>query len=232
MKTRKRKPMAVYWINLERSKERNQKMLELVKDPAFDGMKKQRVEAYDGGDPKVEKKIRTMIPIIPWTKKVTMKEYACLLSHLKTILLFSKSNYDYALVLEDDASLEYKPYWKTTFKECINGAPHDWEILQFCFFGKTLPRQLYSPKHHYSTTAYVISKKGAKNLMKMYQSNYFNLDPTLHPTADFYLYQALKTYTYKYPFFTFDNKDTTIFNEKELSGRDKSKQTLKKLLMH
>ena len=228
MKTRKNRPMAVYWINLERSKDRHANMTQLLKDPVFDGMKKTRIEAYDGGDPTVEKKMRSMIPM---SEKATVKEYACLLSHLKTILLFSKSNYEYALVLEDDASLEYKPYWRTTFMECIRGAPNDWEILQFCFFGKTLPRQLYSPKQHYSTTAYVISKKGAKNLMKMYRSNFFNLDQTLRPTADAYLYKALKTYVYRYPFFTFENKDTTIFNEKELSGRGKSKQTLKKLLM-
>ena len=40
MKTRKHKPMAVYWINLERSKERRERMIELLKDSAFDGMKK------------------------------------------------------------------------------------------------------------------------------------------------------------------------------------------------
>ena len=40
----------------------------------------------------------------------------------------------------------------------------------------------------------------------------------------------MKRYTYRYPFFTFENKDTTIFNNKGLIGRQKSKKTLKKLI--
>ena len=226
MKTRKRKPMAVYWINLERSKERRNNMIELLKDSAFDGMKKQRIEAYDGKDPEVVKNMRTMIQM---TNKANVKEYACFLSHLKTILLFSKSNYEYALILEDDACLEYKPFWKKTFMECIKEAPSDWEILQLCFFGNKLPTQLYSPKHHYSMTAYIIRKTAAKKLIKQMQP-LFTLDDTLKPASDSYIYKVLKTYVYRYPFFTFENKDSTIFDKKELIGRNKSKQTLKKLL--
>ena len=56
MKTRKSRPMAVYWINLDRSMERRENMLSLLKDTAFDGMAKHRVKAYDGGDPDDEKK--------------------------------------------------------------------------------------------------------------------------------------------------------------------------------
>ena len=220
--------MAIYWINLERSKDRHANMTQLLKDPVFDGMKKTRIEAYDGGDPTTEKKMRTMIDM---TDKATVKEYACLLSHLKTILTFSKSKYEYALVLEDDACLDYKPYWRTTFMECIRGAPKGWEILQLCFFGTGLPKQLYSPKHHFSTTAYIICKAGAKKIMKMYQNHFFILDDTLRPTADEYLYRALKTYVYRYPFFTYSNKDTTIFKKQELNHRGRQKQTLKKMLM-
>jgi GR25 family glycosyltransferase involved in LPS biosynthesis len=226
MKTRKQKPMAVYWINMDRSKERRENMLNVLKDSAFDGMTKHRIEAFDGTNPTTEKKMRTMIDM---TDKATVKEYACLLSHLKTILLFSKSNYEYALILEDDASIEYKPFWKKTFMECIKKAPSDWEIVQLCFFGHKLPTQLYSSKHHYSTTAYIIRKTAAKKLIKQMQP-LFTLDNTLIPVSDVYIYKVLKTYVYRYPFFTFENKDTTIFDKKELIGRNKSKQTLKKLL--
>ena len=70
MKTRKSRPMAVYWIKLDRSTERRENMLALLKDPSFDGMSKHRVKAYDGGDPDDEKKIRSMIPIIPLEENV------------------------------------------------------------------------------------------------------------------------------------------------------------------
>ena len=234
MKTRKSRPMAVYWINLDRSMERRENMLSLLKDAAFDGMAKHRVKAYDGGDPDDEKKIKTMIPIIPLEEKVIMKEYACLLSHLKTILLFSRSDYEYALVLEDDVSLEYKPYWRATFMECMKKAPKDWEIIQLCINESKLPKQLYSSEHHYSCAAYMICKRGAKKLMQIYHSNYFNLDPTIRPTADEYVYKSMKTYVYRYPFFTFANKDTTIFlktESKELTSRGNRKQTLQHSLM-
>lgn len=203
----------MYWINLDRSTERRENMLVLLKDHTFDGMPKHRVKAYDGGDPDDEKKIRSMIQV---DEKMIMKEYACLLSHFKTILLFLKSDYEYALVLEDDVSLEYKPYWRTTLMECMKKAPRDWEIIQLCINNCALPKQLYSSEHHNSTAAYIIRKSGAKKLMKqIYHSNYFNLDPTIYPAADTYLYKAMKTYVYQYPFFTFSNKDTTIFSKKD-----------------
>jgi len=70
MKTRKSRLIEVYWINLERSKDRHANMTQLLKDPVFDGMKKTRIEAYDGGDPTTEKKMRNMIDM---TDKATVK---------------------------------------------------------------------------------------------------------------------------------------------------------------
>jgi GR25 family glycosyltransferase involved in LPS biosynthesis len=148
--------MQIY-INLDRSVERRKQM-----EKKFPNA--QRFKAYDGRDPETIKILQSRFEINP---DYSMLEYACLLSRLKTILLFSKSSYDYALVLEDDASLDYKPYWRTTFMECIQGAPKGWEILQLCFFGTGLPKHLYSPKHHFSTTAYIICKAGAKKIMKI-----------------------------------------------------------------
>ncbi len=227
MKTRKSRPMAVYWINLDRSTERRENMLKVLKDPAFDGMAKHRVQAYDGTKQHEIEKMRKMIDMNH--PEVTIKEYACFLSHLKAILTFSKSNHEYALILEDDVTLEYKPYWKITMQDCIRNAPEDWEILQLCFFGDTLPKQLYSPKHIHSATAYIIRKKAAQQLMKKMQP-LFTVDEKLNPTADIYLYKALKTYVYRYPFFTFENKDSNLFEKKVLVGRKQSKKNLEKLL--
>ena len=219
--------MAVYWINLDRSTERRENMLVLLKDHTFDGMAKHRVKAYDGGDPDDENKMKKIIDMT--YPGVTVKEYACVLSHLKAILTFSKSNHEYALILEDDVTLEYKPYWKITMQDCIRNAPEDWEILQLCFFGDTLPKQLYSPKHRHSTGAYIIRKTASQKLMKEMQP-LFTVDEKLNPTADVYLYKALKTYVYRYPFFTFENKDSFLFEKKVLVGRKHSKQNLEKLL--
>jgi glycosyl transferase family 25 len=227
MKTRKNRGIGVYWINLDRSKERRENMLKVLKDPIFDGMVKHRVKGYDGTKQYDIEKMKKLIDMT--YPSVTVKEYACFLSHLKAILTFSKSNYEYALILEDDVTLDYKPYWKITIQDCIRNAPEDWEILQLCFFGDTLPKELYSPKHRHSAAAYIIRKKAAQQLMKKMQP-LFTLYEKLKPITDYYLFKVLKTYIYRYPFFTFENKDSTLYEKKVLIGRKQSKQNLEKLL--
>ena len=38
----------IYWINLDRSKERRKHMETVLKDPVFDGIKNERIKAIDG----------------------------------------------------------------------------------------------------------------------------------------------------------------------------------------
>ena len=107
MKTRKSRPMAVYWINMDRSTERRENMLKVLKDPVFDGMAKHRVKAVDGK--KMTEQQLSVLGSIN-LKKHTIIEYSCLLSHLKALTQFSKSDFSLALILEDDVCLDYKPY--------------------------------------------------------------------------------------------------------------------------
>ena len=60
-------------------------------------------------------------------------EYACLLSHLEAIREFSSSNHQTALIMEDDATLEFKPYWNKFVREIIARAPYNWEMIQMCY---------------------------------------------------------------------------------------------------
>ena len=203
MKTRKSRPMAVYWINLDRSTERRKNMLTLLKDSTFDGMSKHRVEAVDGTK-MTEEKLRTIFPID--LKKYTIKEYSCLLSHLKALTQFSKSDSSLALILEDDVCLDYKPYWQITIQECIRNAPADWEILQISSnrYKKTDPTSLYSSTVKYTGAySYVVNKKGVLRFLKQ-----FHLDKSHE--ADYVLYDQMKSYTYKYPFFTYTAKDSEL----------------------
>jgi GR25 family glycosyltransferase involved in LPS biosynthesis len=204
MKTRKSRPMAVYWINLDRSTERRENMLKVLKDPVFDGMAKHRVKAYDGGDPTDEKKMRTIIEI---PDKANMKEYACLLSHIKALTQFSKSDSTIAIILEDDVSLDLKPYWQTSIQHCIRNAPSDWELLQISYLPKC-PNKLYTPTRKLSgTLSYAVNKKGAIRFLKQ-----FHLD-NLPNVADYLLYNQMKSYTYQYSFFVATSKDSEIHPE-------------------
>ena len=81
--------------------------------------------------------------------KFTKVEYACTLSHINTIREFSKSNYGVALVMEDDMTLEFKPYWKKSVKQIMDNAPSDWEIIQLCYILQN--NHLNLPKNNYTS---------------------------------------------------------------------------------
>jgi GR25 family glycosyltransferase involved in LPS biosynthesis len=49
----------------------------------------------------------------PYRSKI---EYACLLSHLTTIKTFNESEYEIAMIMEDDVSMDFIKYWK---KVCL-----------------------------------------------------------------------------------------------------------------
>jgi len=211
MKTRKRKPMALYWINMDRSKDRRENMLNILKDPVFDDMQKYRVKAIDGNNI-TKKKLNSTFENINETQ--TIKEYCCLWSHLKALHQFFKSPYSTALILEDDVSLEYKPYWKESLQSCIDHAPPDWEILQLSYMlfpTKTFPTKMYTnaKDHMYNgTAAYIVNKKGVR---KFLMSRMF--DKNIKHVSDEYLYLKMNSYTYKYPYFTYTGKDSNLHTD-------------------
>lgn len=208
MKTRKNKPMEVYWINLNSSKERRENMVEVLKDSIFDGMKKHRVEAIDKNQI-TEKQLQSYFGNVSFSKH-TPAEYCCLMSHLKALSQFSKSSSSLALILEDDVSLDFKPYWQESIKDCIHNAPSDWELLQISYIVyNEFPTKMYTP---YKTNvngaiSYVVNKKGVIRFLKQ-----FHLDEKSH-VADYVLYVQMKTFTYKYPFFVSTLKDSEIHTD-------------------
>lgn len=214
----------IYWINLDRSKERRNHMKKIFDDNIFNNIKKIRVTAEDS---KNSTKIYSMFDIT--NKKITDEEYACLLSHLNTIKEFSETNLENALIFEDDISTEYKKYWEKSIKYVIENAPKDWEILKITRFSHYFPnKNLYKtwklyknknknkkkPKNDWSCSAYIINNKAAKKIISdIYQNNKYKLEENMRHEADVYLYLKLKTYIYKYPYFTIrNNNDSFIQN--------------------
>jgi GR25 family glycosyltransferase involved in LPS biosynthesis len=104
---------AVYYINMDKSVERRRSMEAVLKDKVFDSMKKYRIPGVDGGRNDILPYLHSQIQNIKITKKYNTKVYGCLLSHLHALLEFSKSNYEIALIVEDDLSLDYKKYWQS-----------------------------------------------------------------------------------------------------------------------
>ena len=212
----------IYWINLDRSKDRHDEMMQTFKDDAFENIPKQRIIAYDAKNnpTSVFNKLECETGIQEGHDGL----YGCLLSHLESIKTFSESSYNVALICEDDMNLEYKKYWKKTVKQIMNEAPKDWDIimLSYTIVNNEHPynnwdnvNEDYISQLSSSTVAYLINKNGAT---KFTNSTYnktddkYHLDPTINThSADGYIYLKTKTYAYKYPMFTYkEDSDSTI----------------------
>jgi len=87
----------VYWINLDRARERKINMEKMFTDTIFNNSNIHRIQAVDGKDRDIKTTIKN--DIYQTNTSSNDLEYACLLSHLHTIREFSESNYDIALVL-------------------------------------------------------------------------------------------------------------------------------------
>ena len=200
----------IYWINLDRSEDRRENMENILKNI---NIPNKRINAIDG-------KILSNNYIYDRLKGInrmrTKIEYACLLSHLDTIKIFSNSPYVNALILEDDISLEYTKYWNKSLCDIIKNAPTDWEIIMLNYISTEKIIKLYTPNIDgkiSSCQAYIINKKAAQKLINkiLLFNNKYTLNKNFTHTADDYIYSSLKTYFYKYPYFTYSiENDSTI----------------------
>lgn len=216
----------IYWINLDRSTDRRTKMINLLKNI---NIPNQRITAIDGSKVSDDYIVSHFINDDYKASKI---EYACLLSHLKTIETFSLSNHNTALIFEDDVCLDYFKYWNLTICEIINNAPIDWDIIMLNYISNNTVPNLYTlnKKGEYSSClAYLINKKAALKLMKKIKvDNKFKLPNEYWHTADNFTYSLLNTYVYKYSYFTYhDNNDSNIHNW-HLDYHTKSKQLITK----
>ena len=218
----------IYWINLERSKDRKITMEEMFQDPIFFGKPIERIEAIDGKIHEIYDQLDIEI------KKNSKLEYACLLSHLKAIKTFADSTYETALILEDDMTLEFKKFWKRNLRTIIENAPSNWEIIQLCYITSgTLVSDFTLnnyEKNRYggiaSMAAYIINNKAAKQFInKTYDpvTEKYKLENYHTHEADHYLYKCLRTYTYKYPYFIYPTENTSTLHPEDLSSHIRSK---------
>ena len=110
---------AIYWINLDRATDRHDSMIKLLSDESFDNIAKFRITAVDGKNPDIVND--KFYDMSNKSDSPTDYEYACLFSHLDSIRKFSESEYNLGLILEDDVTLEFKPYWKETIRDIQGG---------------------------------------------------------------------------------------------------------------
>lgn len=229
----------LYWLNLDRSPDRRIHMENVLKDPIFDTMQKTRIMAIDGKTDDLEKYMKIDKP------RMLSTEYGCTLSHLEAIRQFAQSStlsddsLSWALILEDDICLDFKPYWEKTLTEIIKEAPQDWEIIQLSYIiTEYEPKELYehhTPKKNLcSTAAYIISNKAAKRIiLEIYKNGKFHLPNNINHQADIFLFFYFKTYTYKYCPFIYRTVNDSLIHPDHVEYHTKNKEKIEKMLkMH
>jgi mannosyltransferase OCH1-like enzyme len=216
----------IYYINLDRSTDRKKYMEDQFK--YYNITNYNRISAIDGK--KIQNTSKGFIDNIKYVNnynKLTAYEIACTLSHLKTINLIDNNNNDYALILEDDCSLDLITFWKDNLLNLINkNIPKDWEIVQlFSFNCYDLSNNIYYTKHVIgnectSTLAYIINKLAIKKIMNYIYPDFTlgkyinnNLFPKIG-AADNFIYDLVNTYNINIPLF-YPNiiLDSTIHTE-------------------
>ena len=216
----------IYWINLDRSKDRYSKMMKILDKVSIKNI---RINAIDGkleSDNIIYDKINNAIQ-----QYRTKIEYACLLSHLEAIKSFSESEYNTALILEDDTSLDFVKYWDKSIEDIINNAPKNWDIIMLNYNSDNSVKltDLYTLNNGdiWCAGAYIINKSSAiKFIRTIYKNDKYILDISKKHTADNYLFTSLITYTYKYPYFTYPDDNNSTIHSQNLQGHMASKKRI------
>ena len=210
----------IYWINLDRATNRKIHMETIFKDNVFNNLRIERIEAFDGKNEDM-KKYYSIYNNFNNNIHLNNKDYACLISHLNTIRLFSETTHKIALILEDDITLEYKEYWKEPVKNIIDSAPPNWEIIQLCLTLNIPDDYLNNNDNYilnkneklYCLAGYIINNKSAKKIKKFYKNKKFILNDKINHGADIYIFNIFKTYAYKNPYFSYLTKESTLHDD-------------------
>lgn len=201
--------MKHYWINLDKSVERQQYMINQFEKNNIEHFRVPAISPNEFDDKLVQKR-----PLTCKYPGCTTCEYefACLCSHIKAIQEGLKSGDDYFVIMEDDIYLPFV----IDYKSLINDLPPDTEILQMLILYGNTVISLYN---HYvstgqkfiswkyllpSTGIYIISKLGAQKIVdQFYNKDLEKYDFSSSPyqiVADVLLYETAKTYATTLPY--------------------------------
>ena len=173
--------MKTYVINLDRRKDRWD-MFQKQKEPKC--LMYERFAAVDGSRLEKTEQLQRIFDGNDYNMREGM--VGCAMSHIKLYIELVNSKYDSYCILEDD--LDFVPDFKNKFLEVYKSLPEGWDM---CYLGHHLWKQYRSDDMYdknkmpevekwntvkslkYSmggTGGYIISKKGAKNLLEYINS--------------------------------------------------------------
>jgi hypothetical protein len=201
----------ILWINLDRSKDRYDYILNLFKNNNIKNHT--RISAVDGNHISTEE----------INHQVGKYVYATLKSHLKAIKYYVDNRNtigDMCMIVEDDISFDYTKYWNKSFSEYFKDFPNDWEIIKLFNNYETVGHILKEIKisnlkdhKNYGANCYIIKYESAIKILNEYNNSYKSKYPHYF-VSDRGMIHICNTYSL--PLFTFrDDNDSNIIQSKQ-----------------
>ncbi|MFL2626671.1 MAG: glycosyltransferase family 25 protein [Flavobacteriaceae bacterium] len=210
----KKSNIPVLYINLKRSKKRNEVISNDLKSKFNFIYRIDAVDARDfiDGENFYKKNIKSISYDFNDFFGSQKTGLAVTLSHLIAIKKISDMNFDYSLVLEDDANLEYFFHWGINLKEIVEKAPKNFDIIKLhsrknlqnlkLLNNNKLFRKIHQPVvEEVSSMALLWSKKGIKKTMSYMKNDEFKFTrrDSNKLVCDYLLYNINETYDFTQP---------------------------------
>jgi hypothetical protein len=185
----------IYYLNLDGQPERRQFMEDQFKYWEIENYT--RISAYDGRDDDLSDIIKGTYP-----PQVSSGEIGCITSHLKAIKhWYDTSDSPYAVIMEDDCSLDLVRYWNFSWSDFYSKIPYDWDVVQIAIIctGDIHVRLHKRFVNDFSTACYLINRHHAEKLIKHHVKGVdkYRLDNGMRPrpVADDLIYNSGNTYS-------------------------------------
>jgi len=184
----------IYYINLDGEPERRIYMEAQLKYWEIDNYT--RISAYDGREDDLGDILKGRYP-----DNMSGGEIGCTTSHLKAIKhWYETSDSPYAIIMEDDCSLDLVRFWNFTWKDFYSKIPYDWDVVQIAIIctGDIHLRIHKRFVNEFSTACYLITRHHAEKLIRLHcRGDKYKLDNGVRPrpVADDLIYNSGNTYS-------------------------------------
>ena len=179
----------LYYLNLDGQPERRQYMEDQFKYWEIEDYT--RISAYDGREDDLSDIISGRYP-----DTMSGGEIGCTTSHLNAIKHYlDNSDSPYAIMMEDDCSLDLGRFWNFTWSDFMAYAPYDYDVIQLAIIctGDIHVRLDKRFVNDFSTACYVISRYHAEKLVRLHcRGDKYKLDQGVkpRPVADDLIYNS------------------------------------------
>jgi hypothetical protein len=185
----------VYYLNLDGQPERKEYMEKQFEYWEIENY--ERISAYDGRNDDLSEILKGTYP-----PNMSSGEIGCITSHLKAIKhWYDTSDTPYAIIMEDDCSLDLVRYWNFTWSDFYSKIPYDWDVVQIAIIctGDIHVRLHKRFVNDFSTACYLINRHHAEKLIKHHVKikDKYRLDNGMkpRPVADDLIYNSGNTYS-------------------------------------